>query len=88
MLQKFELDQYGDEVLSGSSHNSLSRPHATVSLSLEIIGKTRVGMSGLSEDATFSKQDLEVGMDSRQPGDLVELRYRPTNQPSFSHSRP
>lgn len=79
LLQKFEIDQYADDVLSGSSHNSLSRPQSTVSSSLEIIGKTREGMSGLSEDVSFRKQDLEVGVDSTQPGDLVEMRYRPTN---------
>lgn len=54
--------------------NTLSRTQTTASLAAENLGPMASGMSGPSEDGTMTQRDFEVGLDSRQPGDLVEMR--------------
>lgn len=75
MMETFEVTSISDHSVFGKAQNSMLRPQTTVSSSLENIDQAPAGMSRLPAEASFSKQDFEVGVDSRQPGDLVELRY-------------
>ncbi|KAF4122632.1 Exoribonuclease R [Geosmithia morbida] len=84
ILREFELTDHNDSSLSGKAPNSLSRPQTTASPDVENLGTAAVGMSGSPEERAMTQLDFEVGVDSRQPGDLVELRAPGARSPIFA----
>lgn len=63
-----------DSSMFGKQPNSLTRSQSSGAVELGVMRPTDRGMTPLFEDARVGRHDLEVGVDSRQPGDLVEIR--------------
>lgn len=63
------------EELGGRAGNYLTRTQASASPAWESLIAKDEGMATMVESDSMEMQDHEVGVDSRQPGDLVEIRY-------------
>lgn len=73
--------------LLGKQPNMASRAQSTGSRELDLMRPIEAGMTDAPDDGRFVKHgsgEEEVGVDSRQPGDLVELRQHGTRSPVFA----
>lgn len=61
--------------LSRGEGNYVNKAQAMASPSWESLHGKEKGMATMGDSEIVEAQDHEVGIDSRQPGDLVELRY-------------
>ena len=61
-----------DQSLLGRNANMVTRPQHSGARELELFQPTQGGMDQSVDE--LNNADLEVGLDSRSPGDLVELR--------------
>jgi hypothetical protein len=64
-----------DSSMFGKQPNSVTRSQSSGAVELGVMRPNDRGMTPLFEDVRVGRHDLEVGVDSRQPGDLVEIRY-------------
>lgn len=76
-FQMAEVSEYGDLALGGRLINKLSLPQSTMAATMEHLGPTEISSTETAHQdgqRAFTGEDFELGGDSQQPGDLVELR--------------
>ncbi|KAK7228560.1 hypothetical protein V2G26_000730 [Clonostachys chloroleuca] len=79
--QNVILNPIHDKLAYTKSPNALVRSQSTGSAELESFKASRAGMTAVVADDWVGTSLLEVGVDSRQPGDLVEIRYQASRAP-------
>ncbi|VUC27813.1 unnamed protein product [Clonostachys rosea] len=79
--QNVILNPIHDKLDFTKSPNGLVRSQSTGAAELESFKASRAGMTAIIDDDWVGTSLLEVGLDSRQPGDLVEIRYQASRAP-------
>ncbi|KAI6785874.1 Mitochondrial protein cyt-like protein [Emericellopsis cladophorae] len=74
----------GDQALTHRSINSIVRTQTSQSINNEVINPEQAGMANLSDGRVFNRDDFEVGLESKKPGDLVEMRSSSSRTPVFA----
>lgn len=80
--EHFELPSDGG--ITGKSPNSVAKSQTSGSHNLNTMRPNVEGMTDYTQGGRTINHDFEVGVDSRQPGDLVEIRQYGARNPVFA----